>query len=266
MEPCLGTCSCNLACEPVSWKPVPAELAWKPCLTWHLFFGTLPKPVSRNLAWDSVLACRLACSCFSMFLGSCSGQHERPVLGNFAWEPVLGTVLENLACEPCLTTLPTIPFFKTLHARLCLKASLRDLALKPCLQPCLQLFFEILLGNLFWGSCSLEREQPVLANLFLGNLAWEPVVWEPCLRTSSWEPCLGTCFWEPFKRCSLEPGTLAQCGFGYSDLLRDLYYGRNIPWYVSQIYLNIRWRFPKMGVPPNHLFYMFKTFQWDSSL
>ena len=74
--------------------PVLWDLAWE--------------PASPNLAWDSVLACCLACSCSLMFLGSCSGQHEQPVLGNLAWEPVLGTFLETLAAEPCLTTLSIV--------------------------------------------------------------------------------------------------------------------------------------------------------------
>ena len=146
LEPCLGNSS------------------WTRCLTL----------VCRNLAWEPVLG--------SLFLGTCSWEHclvtcswelshgnlfletlpacFKPVHWDLAREPVF----RNFAWEPCLGTCPSEPC-----SGFC-----------SCLQPCLQMFFEISLCKLFLESCSWN----------MSNL-------KPCLGTCSWEPC-----WQPTTYCS----------------------------------------------------------------
>ena len=142
----LETCCCKTCLAPCLTLVHPI-LAWEPCLG-DLFFATLlgtlvKEPVLRNLAWDSVLPCNLACRCCSNFcLGSC-------YWATCFWKPVLWTFLATLpgnhAWQPCLLT---YYIFKTLLAKLCLK---------DCL------------GTLLWDLAW----DPVLGN-FAGN--WQPIV------------------------------------------------------------------------------------------
>ena len=217
-EPCMGICSCGTCFETLlpTLRNLPGNLIWV-----------------RNLAWDSVLASKIACSCSSKFC-----------LGNYSWKSVpgnmsnlfLGTLLGNLfvvklschlALEPCLTTLPVYLLFKTLLANLWFKALLRNLALNPCL------------GTCSWEPCW----QPIVRNLpkefVLGTWtsSWEPVLrilaWEPVLANLACKPVLGNLAWGPVRE-NLFLGTLlanlfletllGNLGFGCSDLLWDLYW------------------------------------------
>ena len=122
-EPCLGTCSWVPCLGTCSWEPILRNLllgAWEPILitcSWEPVLGNFAcflqtcylarEPVFRNFAWEPCLGtcpskpCLGFCSCFEpcwqlsneillckLFLGSWSWEHEQPVLGNLAWEPV----------------------------------------------------------------------------------------------------------------------------------------------------------------------------------
>ena len=116
---CLGTCSGSLFLGTCSWEHgLIITCSWELFLG-NLFLETLPayfkpvhwdiarEPVFRNFACEPCLGtcpsepCLGFCSCFQpclqlsfeillrkLFLESCSWEHEQPVLGNLAWEPV----------------------------------------------------------------------------------------------------------------------------------------------------------------------------------
>ena len=213
LEPCLGNSSwtrcLTLVCRNLAWEPVLGSLAWEPVLG-SLFLGTC--------SWEHCLVtCSWELSHGNLFLETLPACFK-PVHWDLAREPVF----RNFAWEPCLGTCPSEPC-----SGFC-----------SCLQPCLQMFFEISLCKLFLESCSWEHEQPetmlgnvfvgtVLAtynlllgtileicscnpNLFLGTCSSNPCLGtcscEACLQTCPWEPCLGTCSWKPcLGTCSQGP-------------------------------------------------------------
>ena len=190
---CLKTLLGKLFVETLAWKPLPENIAWEPAC-WEPCLDTSSwKPLPGN-------TCLKTCSgnlvsfgknmFLEILLGKCCLETLKP--GNLAWEPLPG----NLAWEPVPGNLAWEP-----------------LAGNPCL-----------------GTCSWEP---------LGNLTWEHapgnLAWKPCLGTSSWEPGSQSCavrIWL-LRGILLEKESLPQnpvpnlapCGFGCSDLLRNLYYG-----------------------------------------
>ena len=158
---------------------------------------------------------------------TCKTCSWEPCLGTCSWEPLLGNLLGTLLGNLFLRTLLGTSCWEPLLGNLFLVTLLGTSSWEPCLGTLLRnLAWEPVPGNLFLGT--------LLGNLFLGTLLGG-TSWEPCLGTCSWEPCLGNCsepgnpcLGFPWKRRPL-PGNLvpnlARCGFGCSDLLRDLYYG-----------------------------------------
>ena len=179
LEPCLGNCSwtrcLTLVYRNLAWEPVLGSLAWEPVLG-CLFLGT-------GSSEHCLITCSWELSLGNLFLETLPASFK-PVHWYLAWEPVF----RNFAREPCLGTCPSEPC----------------LGFCSCFQPCLQLFFEILLCKLFLESCSWEHEQPVL-----GNFAWEPVRWTilaTLLWNLSWQPCLSTYYSKPcWRNCDWKP-------------------------------------------------------------
>ena len=129
-------------------EPCLGNSSWTRCLTL----------VYRNFAGEPVLGSLVL---GSLFLGTLSLGNLfletlpacfKPVHWDLAREPVC----RNFAWEPCLGTCPSEPC-----SGFC-----------SCFQPCLQMFFKILLCKLFLESCSWEHEQPetMLGNVFVGTV------------------------------------------------------------------------------------------------
>ena len=133
----LDTCLSEPCLGTCSWEPCLGTCSWEPILR-NLLLGALPGNLFlgtfSNLFLETLPAC---------FKPVHSDLAREPVFRKFAWEPCLGTC----PSEPCL-------------------------GFCSCFQPCLQMFFEILLCKLLLESCSWEHEQPetMLGNVFVGTV------------------------------------------------------------------------------------------------